>query len=87
VFGTLLRIKTLVVLIIMQIFAFFSLGAAVTYLPTYLQQKDTLHLSPGFTGLLAGVVIVIGGGFGTIFGGYMADVLNLRNPGARVLAW
>src|SRR6266566_4424140 len=69
-FGTLLRIKTLVVLIIMQIFAFFSLGAAVTYLPTYLQQKDTLHLSPGFAGLLAGIVIVIGGGFGTIFGGY-----------------
>ena len=84
-FGTLLHIKTLVVLIIMQIFAFFSQGAAVTYLPTYLQQKDTLHLSPGFAGLLAGVVIVIGGGFGTIFGGYMADVLNRRNPGARVL--
>jgi MFS family permease len=84
-FGSLLRIKTLVVLIVMQIFAFFSQGAAVVYLPTYLQQKDTLHLSPAFAGLLAGVVIVIGGTVGTVLGGYMADVLNRRNPGARVL--
>ena len=41
-FGRLFRIKTLVVLIVMQIFAFFSQGAAVVYLPIYLQQKDTL---------------------------------------------
>jgi len=78
-FGSLLRIKTLVVLIVMQIFAFFSQGAAVTFLPTYLQQRDTLGLSSGFAGLLAGVVIVIGGGVGTVFGGHR------RNPNARVL--
>ncbi len=84
-FGSLLRIKTLVVLIVMQIFAFFSQGAAVTFLPTYLQQRDTLGLSSGFAGLLAGVVIVIGGGIGTIAGGYLADLLNRRNPNARVL--
>ncbi len=83
--GSLLRIKTLVVLIVMQIFAFFSLGAAVTFLPTYLQQRDALGLSSGFAGLLSGVVIVLGGGVGTIIGGYLADLLNHRNPNARVL--
>jgi len=84
-FGSLLRIKTLVVLIVMQIFAFFSQGAAVTFLPTYLQQRDTLGLSSSFAGLLSGVVIVLGGGVGTIVGGYLADLLNHRNPNARVL--
>src|SRR5215471_2733740 len=49
-FRSLLRIKSLVVLIIMQIFAYFSLGASVLFLPIYLQQKDTFGLSSGFAG-------------------------------------
>ena len=40
-----LAIKTLVVLIVMQIFAFFVLGVNVVYLPTYLQQQDTFKFS------------------------------------------
>ena len=84
-FRSLLRIKSLLVLIIMQIFAFFSLGAASLFLPTYLQQKDTFGLSSGFAALLAGGVIVLGGGAGTIVGGHMADVLNRHHPGARIL--
>ena len=83
-FRSLLRIKSLVVLIIMQIFAYFSLGAALLFLPTYLQQKDTFGLSSGVAALLAGGVIVLGGGAGTIVGGHMADVLNRRHPGARI---
>ncbi len=83
-FRLLLRIKSLVVLIIMQTFAFFSLGAASLFLPIYLQQKDTFGLSSGFAALLAGGVIVLGGGVGTIVGGYLADVLNCRHPGARI---
>lgn len=83
--GSLLRIKTLIVLIIMQIFAFFSQGAAITFLPTYLQQRDALGLSSAIAGLLSGVVIVLGGGVGTVVGGYLADMLNRRNPNARVL--
>lgn len=84
-FGLLLRIRTLVVLIIMQVFAFFSLGAAVVYLPIYLQQKDTLGLSSGFASILAGGVVVVAGILGVLIGGYMSDVLNRRYPGARVL--
>jgi MFS family permease len=81
----LLRIKTLVVLIVMQIFAFFVLSVATTFLPTFLQQKDLYGLSSGFAGLFSGGVIVVAGLIGTIYGGYMADWLNNRHPGSRVL--
>jgi MFS family permease len=84
-FGRLLRIRTLVVLIVMQIFAFFSQGAAVTFLPIYLQQKDTLSLSSGLASILSGGVVVIAGIVGLLLGGYMSDRLNRRHPGARVL--
>src|SRR5229473_2048575 len=84
-FGSLLRIKTLVVLIVMQVFAFFSQGAAVTFLPIYLQQKDTLGLSSGLASILSGGVVVIAGIVGLLIGGYMSDALNRRYPGARVL--
>ena len=84
-FGRLFRIRTLVVLIVMQIFAFFSQGAAVVYLPIYLQQKDTLGLSSGLASILAGGVVVIAGIVGLLLGGYMSDILNRRHAGARVL--
>ncbi len=84
-FGRLMQIRTLVVLIVMQIFAFFSQGAAVVFLPIYLQQKDTLGLSPGLASILSGGVVVIAGIVGLLIGGYMSDLLNRRHPGARVL--
>ena len=84
-FGMLLRIKTLVVLIIMQVFAFFVLGVNVVFLPTYLQQGDIFGLSSGQAGLFSGTVIVLAGLVGTVLGGYMADWLNRRHQGARVL--
>jgi MFS family permease len=84
-FGMLLRIKTLVVLIIMQIFAFFVLGVNLVFLPTYLQQLDIFGLSSGQAGLYSGAVIVMAGIVGTVLGGYMADWLNRRHQGARVL--
>ncbi len=83
--GNLLRIKTLVVLIVMQIFAYFVLSVATTFLPTYLQQKDLYGLSSGNAGLFAGGVIVLAGLIGTVFGGYLADWLNSRHEGSRVL--
>src|SRR5258708_9817351 len=60
-FGSLLRIKTLVVLIIMQIFAYFVLGVNLVYLPTFLQQKDIFGLTSGQAGLISGCVIVLAG--------------------------
>jgi MFS family permease len=84
-FGMLLRIKTLVVLIIMQVFAFFVLGVNVVFLPTFLQQRDIFGLSSGQAGLFSGAVIVLAGLVGTVLGGYMADWLNRHHQGARVL--
>ncbi len=84
-FGKLFRIKTFVVLIIMQIFAFFVLGVNVVFLPTYLQQLDIFGLSSGLAGFFSGAVIVLAGLVGTVLGGYMADWLNRRHQGARVL--
>lgn len=84
-FKLLLHIKTLLVLIVMQVFAFFVLGVNVVFLPTYLQQKDTFGLTSGQAGLFSGAVIVLAGMAGTVLGGYMADALNRRHPGSRVL--
>ena len=84
-FTTLLRIKTLAVLILMQVFAYFVLGVNLVYLPTYLQQKNTFGFTSGQAGLFSGAVIVLAGMAGTILGGYMADWLNRRHQGARVL--
>ncbi len=84
-FGALLRIRTLVVLILMQIFAYFVLTVNVLFLPTYLQQKDTFGLSSGSAGLFSGAVVVLAGMAGTVLGGYMADWLNKSHPGSRIL--
>jgi len=84
-FGSLLRIKTLVVLIVMQIFAYFVLGVNIVFLPIYLQQKDTLNLDSSLAGIFSGGVIVVAGIAGVVMGGYLADALNRHHPGARVL--
>jgi len=84
-FRSLLRIPTLVVLILMQIFAYFVLVVNTVFLPVYLQQKDTFALTPSLAGLYSGGVIVLAGIVGMVLGGYMADVLNRRHAGARVL--
>lgn len=84
-FRLLLRIRTLVVLILMQVFAFFVLGVNSAFLPTYLQQKDTYGLSSEVAGLYSGAIIVLAGVVGMVLGGYLADLLNRRHPGARVL--
>ncbi|GLV53577.1 MFS transporter [Dictyobacter sp. S3.2.2.5] len=81
----LLHIKTLLVLTVVQIFAFFVLSANVTYLPLYLQQADTFHLSQQFTGIYSGGVIVLAGIVGNLSGGYISDLLGRYFKGARVL--
>ncbi len=83
-FRQLLRIKTLLVLIAMQIFAFFVLSVSTSFLPTYLQQKDTFAFSSGQAGLYSGVVLVLAGMVGLVIGGYLADRLGKRFPGARI---
>ncbi|MBX5457853.1 MAG: MFS transporter [Thermogemmatispora sp.] len=84
-FTSLLRIRSLVVLTLVQVFAFYAQGASVTFLPVYLHQKDALGLTVGQAATLSGVVVVIAGIAGLIIGGYLADILNTFHPGARIL--
>ncbi|BCL81501.1 MFS transporter [Ktedonobacteria bacterium brp13] len=80
-----MRIKSVIVITFMQIFSFFVFSVCVTFLPTYLQQKDTLHLSSGLAGIYSGGVVVIGGLIGTLCSGYLADYLERFHSGSRIL--
>ncbi|WP_069803822.1 MFS transporter [Thermogemmatispora onikobensis] len=84
-FTSLLRIRSLVVLTLVQVFAFYAQGASVSFLPIYLHQKDALGLTVAQAATLSGVVVVIAGIAGMIIGGYLADILNTFHPGARIL--
>lgn len=84
-FGLLMHNKTLVVLIIMQIFSFFVLSGTVTYLPIFMQQKDTFGLTSAQAALFTGFAVVLAASAGVIMGGYIADWLSRYYAGARVL--
>ena len=81
----LLRIKTLLVLAMIQVFTFFVISGTVTYLSIFLQQKDALGMSSAQAGLFSGVGIVLAGVIGVVIGGYLSDWLNRYFAGARVL--
>ncbi|GCF07273.1 spinster family MFS transporter [Dictyobacter arantiisoli] len=81
----LLHIRSFVMLTAMQVFAFFFLGVTVTFMPTYLQQKDAFHLDAGTAGLYAGLMVVVAGVAGTVLGGILADSWQKRFAGAHIL--
>jgi hypothetical protein len=68
----------------MQIFAFFFLGVAVIFLPTYLQQKDAFNMSAGMAGLYSGLMVTVASITGTVAGGWLADHWQKRFPGAHL---
>ena len=83
VFVQLLGVRTLLAAIIAQGLSFFVLGGVSFWVPTYL----ALHFqqSVAGAGILSGGVIVLGGGLGTVAGGYLADRLLARGQaGARL---
>ncbi|HTK05833.1 MAG TPA: MFS transporter [Ktedonobacteraceae bacterium] len=82
---SLLRIKTLIVLTTMQIFAYFVVYVCVVFLSTYLQQQDSYHMTSAQAGIYSGGIIALAGMVGTIAGGYLSDLLGRRYAGARVL--
>lgn len=79
----LLRIPTVSFAIATQVFAFFVLGGLGFWLTTYLVRH--YHLSTGSAGVIAGALFVVGGGIGTVAGGYLADRLLPRQSAARLL--
>ncbi|HEY7358489.1 MAG TPA: MFS transporter [Ktedonobacterales bacterium] len=83
--GAILRIKTVLALTAMQIFAYAVLSASITYLVTLFQQKDSFAMTPGQAGLFTGFGVALAAIPGAILGGYLSDVIGRRYPGARVL--
>jgi MFS family permease len=81
-FLQLLRIPTLRATIVAQTLLFFVLASNAFWLPTVLQRR--FELSATSAGLLAGVVIVVGGLIGTLAGGWLADKRALKTPKAHL---
>ena len=81
-FFALLRIPTLRATIGAQTLLFFVLASNAFWLPLVLNRR--FNLSVGKAGLLAGVVLVLGGLIGTLAGGWIADRRALKNPAAHL---
>ena len=79
-FLNLMRIPTLRATILAQTVLFFVLASNAFWLPILLNRR--FGLSAGKAGLLAGIVIVVGGLLGTLGGGWLADHLGKRDPKA-----
>src|SRR5467141_4161125 len=79
-FINLMRIPTLRAAILSQTVLYFVLASNAFWLPTALHRRFDLSISQA--GLLAGVVLVLGGLIGTLAGGWIADRLARTNPAA-----
>jgi MFS family permease len=80
------RIRTIWVVAALQALTFLIITPSVTFLPIYLRSKNgPFHLSEAVTDGVAGVVIIVGGLTGQVFGGNVADFLGKRVRGGRML--
>jgi MFS family permease len=81
-FLELIKIPTLRATIMAQTLLFFVLASNAFWLPTVLQRR--FEMTAGSAGLLAGVVIVIGGLIGQLAGGWLADRRAVHTPTAHL---
>jgi len=81
-FLDLMRIPTLRSTIIAQTLLFFVLASNAFWLPFVLNRRFNMSVSKA--GLLAGVVIVVGGLIGTLAGGWIADRRARKSPSAHL---
>jgi MFS family permease len=81
-FINLMRIPTLRAAILAQTVLYFVLASNAFWLPTLLHRRFDLSLSGA--GLLAGVVLVVGGLIGTLAGGWIADRRAKTRPAAHL---
>jgi MFS family permease len=85
--GTVLRIRTIWVVVALQALMFIVVTPAITFLPIYVHSENgPFHLKSNTTALVAGAIIVIGGVSGILLGGVLADKMSARFRGGRVLA-
>ncbi|HUX89051.1 MAG TPA: MFS transporter, partial [Chloroflexota bacterium] len=79
----LLRIPSLRAQIVCQVLAYFIIGGVGFWVPYYMSQR--FNQDAATAGVLAGGMIVVGGGIGTVIGGYSSDGLLARgHSGARL---
>jgi MFS family permease len=81
-FIDLMRIRTLRATILSQTLLYFVLASNAFWLPILLTRRFNLSVSKA--GLLAGVVLVVGGLIGTLAGGWIADRRSVKNPAAHL---
>jgi MFS family permease len=81
-FLALMRIPTLRAAILSQTLLYFVLASNAFWLPTLLHRR--FNLSPSKAGLLAGVVLVVGGLIGTLAGGWIADRRASKTPAVNL---
>ncbi|MGZ3600160.1 MAG: MFS transporter [Ktedonobacterales bacterium] len=82
-----LRIRTVWLVLVLQAAYYVVATPAVTFLPIYLRSpRGPFHLDATHESLLMGVIVVIGGLAGVLLGGSLADWLARRLRGGRVLA-
>jgi MFS transporter, Spinster family, sphingosine-1-phosphate transporter len=81
-FFSLMRIPTLRAAILAQTVLYFVLASNAFWLPTLLSRRFGMSLSAA--GLLAGVVLVLGGLLGTLGGGWIADRRQAKSPAAHL---
>jgi MFS family permease len=79
-FVNLMRIRTLRATILSQTLLYFVLASNAFWLPILLNRRFDMSVSQA--GLLAGVVIVLGGLIGTLGGGWLSDHLGKKSPKA-----
>jgi MFS family permease len=79
-FIDLMRIPTLRATILAQTLLYFVLASNAFWLPIALNRRFSMSVEKA--GLLAGVVIVVGGLVGTLGGGWLADHLAKKSPAA-----
>jgi sugar phosphate permease len=77
-----MRIRTLRATILSQTLLYFVLASNAFWLPILLTRRFNLSVSKA--GLLAGVVLVVGGLIGTLAGGWIADRRSVKNPAAHL---
>ena len=81
-FLNLMRIRTLRATILSQTLLYFVLASNAFWLPILLNRRFGMSVSKA--GLLAGVVIVLGGLIGTLGGGWLSDRLGKDEPKAYI---
>lgn len=82
-FKIIARIPTYWILLGSFIASFFIVGAATSWITTYIIRD--FELQPGQAGLVSGLTLAIGSIIGTILGGWLGDKLQKRLPQGRLI--